>query len=131
MTDLGSKKPTPKFMGAVQDKMDNKSRSVRHEHRLQWTLRSKTTPNSGALPDISKKGDLQDGLFVWQAKLTQQNRFTITSDVLMEVCRQASLNGKWAGLVITLEGLDEHMEKDWVMLPASVFGELIDSYKID
>lgn len=126
-TSLGSKRPSPKVFEDNTPKC-NKSRSVVHENRLQGVLRSKATPNSGALPNISFKGDLQDDLFVWQAKLTDKSRFTITSDVLVELQRQASLNSKWAGVALTLEGLPDHMEKDWVMLPASVFGELLDNY---
>ncbi len=124
---LGGKRPRPNAFDDTTPKC-NKSRSVVHEDRLQGVLRSKATPNSGALPEISYKGDLQDGLFVWQAKLTDKDRFTITSDVLVELKRQASLNSKWPGVALTLEGLPSHMEKDWVMLPASVFGELIDEY---
>lgn len=101
---------------------------MKHEKRLEGVLDSKITPNSGALPNISFKGDLQDGLFVWQAKLTQNDRFTITPDVLVELKRQASLNSKWPGMAITLEGLPDHMEKDWVAIPASVFRELLSHY---
>ena len=126
-TSLGSKRPVPKVFEDNAPKC-NKSRSVVHENRLQGVLRSKATPNSGALPNISFKGDLQDDLFVWQAKLTDKSRFTITSDVLVELQRQASLNSKWPGVALTLEGLPDHMQKDWVMLPATVFGELLDDY---
>lgn len=126
-TSLGSKRPTPNVFDDNEPQC-NKSRSVVHEDRLQGVLRSRSTPNSGALPEISFKGDLQDGLFVWQAKLTDKARFTITSDVLVELQRQASLNSKWPGVALTIEGLPNHIEKDWVMLPASVFGEIIDIY---
>lgn len=126
-TSLGSKKPRPTFFEKV--KSDNKSRSGRHEKRLQGVLHSKITPNSGALPDLSMKGDLRDELFVWQAKLTDKDRFTITSDVIVEIVRQASLTGKWAGMCITIERLPEHIDKDWVCIPGSVFSELIDNYK--
>lgn len=126
-TSLGSKRPVPKVFEDNTPKC-NKSRSVVHENRLQGVLRSKATPNSGALPNISCKGDLQNDLFVWQAKLTDKSRFTITSDVLVELQRQASLNSKWPGVALTLEGLPDHMQKDWVMLPATVFGELLDDY---
>ena len=125
---LGDKRPKPKYMVEAERK-SNKARSAEHEARLQKPLRSKATPNSGALPNISFKGDLQDDLFVWQAKLTERDRFTITSDVLVELQRQASLNTKWAGMVITLEGLPRHMEQDWVAIPSSVFSELIDLYR--
>lgn len=127
-TSLGGKRPRPTAFDDNTPKC-NKSRSVVHEDRLQGVLRSKATPNSGALPNISFKGDLQDELFVWQAKLTDKDRFTITSDVLVELKRQASLNSKWPGVALTLEGLPKHMENDWVMLPASVFAELLDNYK--
>lgn len=109
-------------------KLCNKSRSVIHENRLQDVLKSKVTPNSGALPNISFKGDLQDDLFVWQAKLTDKDRFTITSEVLVELKRQASLNSKWPAVALTLEGLPDHLEQDWVMLSASVFKTLLEHY---
>lgn len=124
---LGGKRPSPNVFGNVSE--CNKTRSVRHEQRLEKVLDSKVTPNSGALPNISMKGDLQDGLFVWQAKLTDKDKFTITSDVLVELKRQASLNSKWAGVALTLEGLPEHIGQDWVMLPADVFHELLQTYK--
>ena len=122
-TSLGSKRPEPNVFGEFD--LCNKTRSVLHEKRLESTIGSKVTPNSGALPNISFKGDLQDELFVWQAKLTNKDRFTITSDILIELKRQASLNSKWPGVALTLEGLPSHLEQDWVMLPASVFRELL------
>lgn len=125
---LGGKRPKPNTFGERAPEC-NKTRSVAHESRLEGVLQSRVTPNSGALPNISAKGDLQDGLFVWQAKLTDKDRFTITSDVLVELKRQASLNSKWAGVALTLEGLPDHMEKDWVMIPASVFSELLTVYR--
>ena len=128
MTKFGSKNPVPMCFTQEEAKQTNKTRSVKHESRMQDVVRSKTTPNSGALPNISQKGDLQDGLFVWQAKLTQNNHFKLTEEVILEVCRQASLNSKWPAIVLTLEALKHH-EKDWVVLPASVFAELIDTYK--
>ena len=122
-TSLGSKRPEPNVFGEFD--LCNKSRSVLHEKGLESTINSRVTPNSGALPNISFKGDLQDERFVWQAKLTNKDRFTITSDILVELKRQASLNSKWPGVVLTLEGLPSHLEQDWVMLPASVFRELL------
>jgi hypothetical protein len=55
---LGGKRPTSKVFDSAPK--CNKSRSVEHEKRLEKVLDSKTTPNSGALPNISFKGDLQD-----------------------------------------------------------------------
>lgn len=129
MPSLGSKMPKPAFLTGEEKKLCNKERSVIHENRLQKVVRSKVTPNSGALPNISQKGDLQDGLFVWQAKLTEKDNFKLTSDVIVEICRQASLNSKWPAIVLTLEALPKHIEKDWVVLPANVFQDLIDTYK--
>lgn len=126
---LGSKSPRPKLMEDAQRKLSNKARSNIHEERLEGVINSRRTPNSGARPEISKKGDLQDALFVWQAKLTEKSRFTITSDVLVELKRQASLLGKYPGMAITIEGLPDHLEKDLVLIPASVFRELLDEYK--
>jgi len=127
MPNFGSKNPKPSCFDDVV--VTNKSRSVVHENRMQSVLDSYTTPNSGALPNISQKGDLQDGLFVWQAKLTKNNHFKITEPVVTEVCRQASLNSKWPAMVLTLEGLPDQIEKDWVVLPANVFKELLTTYK--
>lgn len=129
MPSLGGKKPRPKMMDHVEQRLSNKARSNVHEDRLQGVLRSKTTPNSGALPNITFKGDLQDDDFVWQAKLTEKSRFTLTSEVIVELKRQASLLSKHPALALTLEGLPDHVEKDWVVIPASVFAEIIDTYR--
>lgn len=125
---MGGKRPTPVF-GGPKESQDNKSRSVRHENRLAKELGSRTTPNSGALPFIGDKGDLQDDLFVWQAKLTKGSNLSLGSKVLLEVCRQASQLGKIPALALTMEGLPDHLEKDWVCLPTHIFKEMRDSYE--
>ena len=126
---LGGKKPRPKMWAEVDRVRSNKERSQVHENRLQKGLRSRVTPNSGALPEISKKGDLRDELFVWQAKLTKNGKLSLNSDVLVELSRQSSLTGLWAGLALTIEGLPENVNKDWVAIPLDVFTEIIDTYK--
>lgn len=115
-------------MEQVATKLSNKARSNEHEARLERVVSSKRTPNSGARPELSKKGDLQDELFVWQAKLTDKDRFTITSEVLVELRRQASLLNKFPAIALTMEGLPDNLEKDLVLIPASVFRELLNDY---
>ncbi len=124
---LGGKRPQTFLVKEDDTKMDNRSRSVRHEQRLAKDLSSRTTPNSGATPFVGAKGDLQDDQFVWQAKLTKQSSLSLGSGVLMEVSRQAAALNKHPALALTLEGLPDPLEKDWVVIPAHVFKEMKES----
>lgn len=125
MTNLGGKKPRPNVF-VKKEKQDNKSRSVRHESRIAKSIGARVQPNSGALPFISQKGDLTDDHFVWQAKLTKNGRLSLTSDVIAEVYEQACMTGKRAGLALTLEGLPDHLPKDWIAVPLDVWQEIME-----
>lgn len=111
-----------------QEATDNRSRSVRHEKRLEALLGADTTPNSGSRPFASQKGDLhgREGQFLWEAKLTKGDRFTITAPVLMKAYREACQIGRDVGLEITMEGLPEPLDKDWVLIPAHLFRGLVE-----
>ena len=117
---LGGNKPRPHSMGD-RPKQDNKSRSNRHEKALEKQLGARRQPNSGASLFLTLKGDLIDEHFVWQAKLTSGGRLVLSKKDLMEVSRQAYMQGKWPALALTLEGLPSNLDADWVAIPMHVW----------
>jgi hypothetical protein len=126
---FGTKKMRTFLENTEQEKVDNKSRSVRHENRVGKMLGAKPTPNSGALPWITTKGDLQDERFMWQAKLTDKASLSLGPSVIGELCKQAAAVSKFPALVLTLEAMPEPLPKDWVAVPADIFAEILSHYK--
>lgn len=120
----GSKRPRSSLWGK-QKKSDNKSRSNRHEKRLENPLKAKAQPNSGAGRFIFSKGDLTNENFVYQAKLCAGGKISLDVRVIAEVCRQASMTGKNPAIVITLEGMPENLPADWVAVPAHVHNSML------
>jgi len=104
----------------------NRHRSQRQERRVAKEVRGTVTPNSGATPFGSKKGDVQtEGLLI-EAKLTNKDRFTVTESLIRKVNREAYKAGKKPCMVVTLEALPNHVEKDWVLMPLSVLKEIME-----
>jgi len=121
---LGGDRPKPSRFDP-QPKPCNKTRSVQHEKTRAVKMGFDTTPNSGASPFLSQKGDGQDESFVWQLKLTERGRMVLELKDIQEVVRQAALLNKHPAILMTLEGLPQNLPDEWVAVPSDLFKELI------
>lgn len=119
---LGSERKPRRSVFDRDPEDTNRDRATRHETRMAEVLRARLTPNSGALPMPSQKGDLQGEDMLWQAKLTEGQRIVISAEVVDEVCRQAAAVGKEPGIIVTVEGMPDPLPKDWILIPASLVG---------
>jgi hypothetical protein len=124
---LGSKNPEPKFWGK-QAKKSNRKVSQEQEKYLETKLRARTTPNSGATPFASQKGDLQGAYFLWEAKRTEGGRLVLGRKILTKVCREASKVDKCPGLVVTIDDLPSHIDNEWVIVPLDMFQEMLEFF---
>lgn len=95
----------------------NRKRSQKQERRLASDLNMRTTPNSGATPWASQKGDLQSSEHVVEAKTTKADRFTITHDLLIKITQEARRTGRQPVVLITLETMPNPIPKDWALVP--------------
>lgn len=103
----------------------NRDKATKVEARLSPLLAARTTPNSGATPMASQKGDLQGDDFVWESKSTVGGRIVLTAGTIEKVCREAAAVGKNPGLVMSLEGLPDHLPRDWAVVPADLVRSLL------
>jgi len=110
----------------VPEKKDRKTLGNRQEKRLSKELGLRQTPNSGAAPFPSMKGDAQNDHFVVEYKRDKTARFTITSPVVVKVHNEASAIGKRWAVGITIEGFPTCVEHDLFLIPKSEFQEYLD-----
>lgn len=76
----------------------------RYERKLAKKLGVKPQPASGALPFY--KEDIETGEFLIQVKRTGKKQFTLKSDDLKTLTRNAVKAGKIPVMIVNLEGQD-------------------------
>jgi len=103
----------------------NKIRSRKEEVRFAKQVGGRRQVNSGAGPFTSQKGDIKNGMFLFEHKLTNKDRFTFTFDVIRKAVQEARQEGKVPALVMKLEGIPEELEQEWVCIPTPTFRILI------
>lgn len=124
---LGGNKPRSGALGKARP-ATNRGKSQVQERRLADRFGrftgAETTPNSGARPLPSQKGDLQGELFVWEAKRTEHRKLVITADVISKVtveARRAPPAGKLPLLAFEVTGLPDNIDKDWICVSGETF----------
>jgi hypothetical protein len=111
----------PHLYGQVDDKT-----SKGQESRVASQVGGKRQPGSGA-SDYAK-GDVKQEKFLIECKMTQAGSIRVTGKWLSKISREAVAAGRKPALSIEIQGHDDPMmERDWVMVPKSVFKMLIDS----
>lgn len=116
------KKPRPK--GFMREPLPNRKRGDNHEAAVAKIVNGRTQPGSGSGPFQSIKGDVVSDSYLYQCKLTDKNRFTITEPVLAEINRQAKVQGKFPVVVVKMEAIKEPTPIEWVCIPMEVWREV-------
>jgi hypothetical protein len=103
-----------------------RKKSKRQERRVASALGGKVTPLSGA--DKRAKGDVEVGdKFLVEAKRTDAASIRVTAAWLRKITREAMAVGADPALAIEMDvGNDGLVERDWVLIPRSVFSRLKD-----
>lgn len=125
---LGGARPRSGGMG-IDRPSSNRGKSQVQERRLASKFDAMLTPNSGACPMPSQKGDLTSDLFVWEAKRTEHRRMVISAEVIIKIAREAAHAppmGKLPLLAFEVSGLPENVDKDWICIPAHAMRWLFD-----
>lgn len=105
--------------------LTNRERGDAHERDTAKKVKGRTQPNSGASPFVGHKGDVKSDEFLYQCKLTDKARFTITQTIIAEIVKQSTLTGRDPAIVVKLEGLADNLPNEWVMITMSKFQEMI------
>lgn len=100
-----------------------KARVNEHEHVLADKLGGVRQLNSGALD--AHKGDIKTEHFLLDSKETGANAIIISGTSLTKITREATGEGKFPGIVITVGCVPPTVESEWVCVPISVFAKLL------
>jgi len=95
-----------------------------HEVSLADRLSGVRQPNSGALDH--RKGDISLDTFLLDSKETSGSTILINGKDLSKITREAGDVHKTPGLVVTIDQLPYTVEKEWVMIPLSVFAAILE-----
>jgi len=112
-------------------------KSRKQEKRVADTLGGKVIRGSGTghreagvgMGDYGAKGDIRQEDFLIEAKRTDANSLRIEGYWLVKITSEAAAVGKHPALSIELGGMPGLVEKDWVMLPASILRRLLKGIK--
>ncbi len=109
-----------------REKTGKRKESKRQERRVAEKLGGKVQPGSGS--DLRAKGDVElgEGSFLLEAKRSKYASLRIEAGWLTKISAEAFASGRKPGLAIELDvGNDPLTEKDWVLIPASVFRDML------
>jgi hypothetical protein len=115
---------------------NKKGKSRKQEGRIAKIVGGRVQPASGATKhDLwkgtrhSTKGDVCETDFLIEAKRTDAQSISITGEWLFKISNYAAKSAKMPALAIEIGGYPLLQEKDWVMVPASVFQQLLKGSK--
>ena len=98
-------------------------RGARHEKRISKRSGDRRVPGSGSKP--GKPGDIRGIEFLREAKTTKGRGRTISGNELEKITSQAISVGLEPLMEICFEGQTAPTPKDWVLVPADVFEDLV------
>lgn len=139
--NAGKKKPRPRVF---DDDYCPANKSRQQEERVAEALGGFRQPASGALRSGSPleyetggvrrgksygHGDVQLDDFLLDAKRTKMGAIAVAVEWLRKISHEAAMKGKIPGLSLEWERLPAHVERDWVMIPASALRGLLDRKK--
>lgn len=120
MIPSNPRKRTGGTLGRVET---NRDRSARHEKRTAKELGGITIAGSGAF--LGKKGDIAAGDFLIEKKQTNKGSISITRDHLSKITREAHAVSRKPAMNYEFETIVAGTENNWVLIPLSVFKELM------
>lgn len=116
------KRPRSKALDSGYGRQD---KSHKQEERVAKALKGRKQPASGALPVPGLKGDIREDRFLIEAKRTDAQSIRVKASWLVKIEAEAEAIGKFPALSLELgEGLPLS-EKDWCLIPMSVFKKLL------
>lgn len=95
-----------------------------HESRIAAAVGGQRVPGSGA--SMYAKGDVRQADFLIECKLSAHASLAVKQAWLEKITAEAEAIGKVPALAIEIQGGDRRLaERDWIMVPRSVFERLL------
>jgi len=114
--------PRPRFLDDDYQRKDRRHKSMKQEDRVAGALGGHRVPGSGAFDN--RKGDADVPGFLMEAKRTDGKVMTIRMDWLDKIRKEASAAQKLPALTLEFGDWGYNVERDWVLVPLSVFRNL-------
>lgn len=125
---LGSgKAPGVSPLGRAKKPM--KSQVNEHERELADKLGGRRQLASGAFD--GHKGDIRLDKFLIDSKETVGGSIIVSGKDLTKITREAEQDARAPGLVLTIAQVPSTVEKEWVLIPLSVFSEMVERGQAD
>lgn len=110
---------------ALDSNYDQQGKSRKQEDRVAKKVHGRRQPGSGSIPSEHLKGDIKHDDFLIEAKRTNAKSLSVKGDWLLKIEDEARLLDKIPALSIEIGGIPPTIEKDWCMIPMSVFDKLV------
>lgn len=139
--NAGKKKPRPRVF---DDDYNPTNKSREQEERVADALGGVRQAASGALRSGAPleyetsgvrrgrsygHGDVKLDNFLLDAKRTRMGAIAVAVEWLRKISHEAAMKGKIPGLSLEWERLPDHVERDWVLIPASALRDLLERKK--
>lgn len=124
-------KPRPKFWDeepsrpkpfGLEDLETTRSRSDKQETRIAKDENAFKVPGSGSF--AGHKSDVSGERFRYEAKTTKHQSRAVSLDELIKIDVEARRHGQLPVMVISFENIPPHIERDFYIVPRSVWQEL-------
>jgi len=109
------------------EKKTRKRKSMAQEGRVAKATGGRRQKASGALP--GSKGDVRSVELLNECKRTDKKSISITIEYLQKITQEASFYNKVPSVAIEIESPPKFVNRDWILVPAGFFNELIEVYR--
>jgi len=106
--------------------LSHREKSDKNERRLADELGFSLTRGSGCTAWPLAKGDGSHPRIMFECKETASASLSLGKRVVQKLCKEACAVGKEPALILSVYGLPDPIPKDWVVVQASFFKELLD-----
>lgn len=114
--------PRPRFLDDDYVRKERRRKSMKQEDRVAAEVGGHRVPGSGAFK--SQRGDVNATDFLMEAKRTDGKVLTVRMDWLAKIREEAAAVQKLPALTLEFGDWGHNVERDWVMVPLSVFKRL-------
>lgn len=109
------------------EKKTRKKKSMAQENRVAKATGGRRQKASGALP--GSKGDVRSVEMLNECKRTDKKSISISIEYLQKITQEAAFYNKVPSVAIEIESPPKFVNRDWILVPAGFFNELIEVYR--
>ena len=109
------------------EKKQRKRKSMAQENRVAKATGGRRQKASGALP--GSKGDVRSVELLNECKRTDKKSISITIEYLQKITQEAAFYNRIPSVAIEIESPPKFVNRDWILVPAGFFNELIEVYR--